>query len=61
MVLTQNDLQAIGALIDAKLAPVLEQRLNESLEQFYSALARRPKPLDPNILNDRLVTARWSI
>ena len=44
-----------------QLAPVLEQRLNESLEQFYSALARRPKPLDPNILNDRLVTARWSI
>jgi len=45
----------------AQLAPVLEQRLSEALEQFYSALARRPKPLDPNILNDRLVTARWSI
>lgn len=29
---------------------VLEQRLDKSLEQFYSALARRPKPLDPNIL-----------
>ena len=35
----------------AQLVPVLEQRLNESLEHFYSALARRPKPLDPNILN----------
>ena len=23
--------------------------------------ARRPKPLDPSILNERLVTARWSI
>ena len=45
----------------AQLAPVLEQRLNESLEHFYSALARRPKPLDPSILNERLITARWSI
>jgi FMN reductase len=45
----------------AQLVPVLEQRMNESLEQFYSALARRPKPLDPGILNERLVTARWSI
>ncbi len=45
----------------AQLAPVLEQRLNESLEHFYSALARRPKPLDPNILNERLITSRWSI
>ena len=42
----------------AQLVPVLEQRLQESLEQFYSALARRPKPLDPSILNERLVTAR---
>ena len=45
----------------AQLVPVLEQRLNESLEHFYSALARRPKPLDPNILNERLITSRWSI
>jgi len=45
----------------AQLVPILEQRLQESLEQFYSALARRPKPLDPSILNERLVTARWSI
>ena len=45
----------------AQLVPVLEQRLQESLEQFYSTLARRPKPLDPSILNERLVTARWSI
>ena len=45
----------------AQLVPILEQRLQESLEQFYSALARRPKPLDPSILNDRLRTARWSI
>lgn len=45
----------------AQLVPILEQRLQESLEQFYSALARRPKPLGPSILNERLVTARWSI
>ena len=45
----------------AQLVPVLEQRLHESLEHFYSALARRPKPLDPSILNQRLITARWSI
>ena len=45
----------------AQLVPILEQRLQESLEQFYSALARRPKPLDPSILIERLVTARWSI
>lgn len=45
----------------AQLVPVLEQRLSESLEHFYSALARRPKPLDPDILNERLRTARWSI
>ena len=45
----------------AQLAPVLEQRLNESLEQFYSALARHSKPLDPSLLNKRLVSARWSI
>ena len=45
----------------AQLVPILEQRLSEALDQFYSALARRPKPLDPNILNERLRTARWSI
>lgn len=45
----------------AQLAPVLEQRLSEALEQFYNALARRPKPLDPHVLNERLLSARWSI
>ena len=45
----------------AKLAPELEQRLNEALEQFFSAMARRPKPLDPHLLNERLLSARWSI
>ncbi|ONH53676.1 FMN reductase [Pseudomonas cedrina] len=47
--------------VQAQLVPVLEQRLHEALETLYSAMARRPQPLDPNVLNDRLLTARWSI
>ena len=45
----------------AQLVPVLEQRLSEALETFYAAMARRPKPLDPQVLNERLLSARWSI
>ncbi|WP_460155248.1 NADPH-dependent FMN reductase [Pseudomonas sp. S2_H10] len=45
----------------AQLAPELEQRLYEALEQFTGAMARRPRPLDPNLLNERLLSARWSI
>ncbi|ATR85256.1 NAD(P)H-dependent FMN reductase [Pseudomonas laurentiana] len=45
----------------AQLLPALEQRLNESLEQFHTALARRPKPVAPGLLNERLLSARWSI
>ena len=45
----------------AQLAPALEQRLHEALEQFVSAMARRPKPLEPGLLNERLLSARWSI
>ncbi|AYC31029.1 NADPH-dependent FMN reductase [Pseudomonas cavernae] len=41
----------------AQLAPALEQRLDEALEQFHRALARRARPLDLNLL----ATARWSI
>ncbi|GGJ93855.1 NADPH-dependent FMN reductase [Pseudomonas matsuisoli] len=43
------------------VSAVLEQRLLESLEQFEAALARRPRPVEPHLLNERLVTARWSI
>lgn len=43
------------------LDPVLEERLDSSLDHFFTALARRPKPLVPHELNDRLVNARWSI
>lgn len=45
----------------ARLEPALEHRLLDSLEQFHGALARRPKPIDPNLLNERLINARWSI
>ena len=45
----------------AQLVPVLEHRLHEALETFYSAMARSPKPLDPHVLNERLLSARWSI
>lgn len=44
-----------------QLAEALEQRLKEALEQFHSAMARRLKPLDPHLLNERLLSARWSI
>lgn len=47
--------------VQPQLAQALELRLQEALEQFHSALARRPKPLDPNLLNERLLSARWSI
>ena len=45
----------------AQLATALEQRLQDSLETFHSALARRPRPVVPGELNERLISARWSI
>lgn len=45
----------------AQLAPVLQQRLDEALQNFQQALARRPAPIEPGVLNDRLINARWSI
>lgn len=47
--------------VPARLDPALEYRLQDALEQFHGALARRPKPIDPNLLNERLINARWSI
>ncbi|UVE18007.1 NADPH-dependent FMN reductase [Pseudomonas sp. LS44] len=41
----------------AQFAPALEQRLDEALEHFVRAMARRPRALDPNLL----ATAQWSI
>ncbi|UVO20001.1 NADPH-dependent FMN reductase [Stutzerimonas stutzeri] len=45
----------------ASLAPELHERLVESLQQLYAALARRPQPLNPQLLSERLTSARWSI
>ncbi|WGL65003.1 NADPH-dependent FMN reductase [Pseudomonas sp. CW003PS] len=45
----------------AQIDDELRERLDDALEQLGAALARRPKPIDPNLLNDRLVNARWSI
>lgn len=45
----------------AQLDSELVERLDESVEQLLAALARRPQPIDPKLLNDRLVNARWSI
>ena len=45
----------------AQLVPALEQRLHEALGDFQSALARRPRPLDPILLNERLLSAHWSL
>ncbi|MBD1550005.1 NADPH-dependent FMN reductase [Pseudomonas typographi] len=44
-----------------QLAPSLEHRLGAALEEFHSALARRPQPVEPGLLTDRLLSARWSI
>ena len=45
----------------AQLVPALEERLLDSLETFHVALARRPRPVAPGVLNERLISARWSI
>ncbi|WP_312257567.1 NADPH-dependent FMN reductase [Stutzerimonas nitrititolerans] len=45
----------------ASLASELQERLEESLQQLSAALARRPQPLDPQLLHERLTSARWSI
>jgi FMN reductase len=45
----------------AGLTRVLQERLDDALEQFHAALVRRPQPLSPELLNERLISARWSI
>ena len=47
--------------LPARIDDELRERLDESLDQLLAALARRPRPIDPQLLNDRLVNARWSI
>lgn len=45
----------------AYLAPDLAERLDESLQQLYAALARRPGPLHPELLHASLAGARWNV
>ncbi|WP_342245937.1 NADPH-dependent FMN reductase [Pseudomonas sp. OTU5201] len=45
----------------ARLDVELRERLDDSIEQLLATLARRPRPIDPNLLNNRLVNAGWSI
>ncbi|TLX56525.1 NADPH-dependent FMN reductase [Stutzerimonas nosocomialis] len=45
----------------SSLEPDLQARLEEGLEQLHAALARRPAPLDPGLLPERLNSAQWSI
>lgn len=44
-----------------QLADVLVQRLESALDTFSSALARRPRPVAPGVLNDRLLRSHFSI
>jgi len=44
-----------------QLAPALELRLNSALEELHNEMVRRPRPVAPGLLNDRLLAARWSI
>ncbi|MDH1264037.1 NADPH-dependent FMN reductase [Pseudomonas sp. GD03944] len=43
-----------------QLAPGLEQRLDDALQHFHQALSRRPRPIEPGVLNERLISGRWS-
>ncbi len=45
----------------AQLVPALEERLLGALEEFHSAMTRRPQPVDPRLLNESLLSARWGI
>lgn len=42
------------------LSPALEQRLDDALLQLTQALDRRPQPIAPGLLNERLLSGRWS-
>ncbi len=42
------------------LSPALEQRLDDALQQLTQALDRRPQPIEPGLLNERLLSGRWS-
>lgn len=44
-----------------QLAPALEQRLENALQEFHGFLVRKPRAHDPALLTESLRSARWSI
>lgn len=42
------------------LLPILERRLDDALQQLIQSLNRRPQPIEPGLLNERLFSGRWS-
>lgn len=42
------------------LSPALEERLEDALQQLLQALDRRPRPIEAGLLNERLLSGRWS-
>lgn len=42
------------------LSPALEQRLEDALQQLTQALDRRLQTIAPGLLNERLLSGRWS-
>lgn len=55
-----EDSQIAYADIGADLLPLLEQRLDDALQQLIQSLNRRPQPIEPGLLNERLLSGRWS-
>ena len=45
----------------AIVAPALRERLDVALEQFMARLVRRPRPLLPGQLGERLAVSQWGI
>lgn len=45
----------------AVLSAPLRARLDSALDQFLTSLARRPRPVQPGQLGERLASAQWGI
>jgi len=43
------------------LSAPLRARLDSALDQFLTSLARRPRPVQPGQLGERLASAQWGI
>lgn len=55
-----DDSQITCSEAGGDLSPALEQRLEDALQQLTQALDRRPQPIAPGLLNERLLSGRWS-